>query len=265
MASQNYELYSYEKAKARNMVGDKILQQRKAHDLNQADLVKRLEKYGVKVQVAAVSKWEKGDTAPNIYQLIAICLALDIRDGLSYFMPSGEGYLHERLNTDGLKALGLYRKFLEGQNEYLRKSEIEMVEMPVSTQSASAGFGEILGDEQFIRKSFPVSSVPTGADFAVPVSGDSMEPLLHDGQLAWIQKTTELKTGEIGLFIVDGDGYIKLFEERIPEGRIAERFKQTNEGMIYQVVLTSTNKRYAPLIVMPDSQFRIVGRVLRTD
>ena len=32
-----------------------------------------------------ISKWEKGYTTPSIYQLVAICHALNIKEGPSYF------------------------------------------------------------------------------------------------------------------------------------------------------------------------------------
>lgn len=32
-----------------------------------------------------ISKWEKGYTTPSIYQLVAICYALNIKEGPSYF------------------------------------------------------------------------------------------------------------------------------------------------------------------------------------
>ena len=36
--------------------------------------------------------------------------------------------------------------------------------------------------------SFPEKSVPKGADFGVRVSGDSMEPVYHDGQIVWVEE-----------------------------------------------------------------------------
>ena len=44
-----------------------------------------LRHYGVDVSDKGISKWEKGYTAPSIYQLVAICHALNIKEGPSYF------------------------------------------------------------------------------------------------------------------------------------------------------------------------------------
>ena len=45
-----------------------------------------LRHYGVDVSDKEISKWEKGYTTPSIYQLVAICHALNIKEGPSYFM-----------------------------------------------------------------------------------------------------------------------------------------------------------------------------------
>ena len=45
-----------------------------------------LRHYGVDVSDKGISKWEKGYTTPSIYQLVAICYALNIKEGPSYFM-----------------------------------------------------------------------------------------------------------------------------------------------------------------------------------
>ena len=45
-----------------------------------------LRHYGVNVSDKGISKWEKGYNTPSIYQLVAICHALNIKEGPSYFM-----------------------------------------------------------------------------------------------------------------------------------------------------------------------------------
>ena len=45
------------------------------------------EELAIKIHVVrqTISKWEKGYTTPSIYQLVAICYALNIKEGPSYF------------------------------------------------------------------------------------------------------------------------------------------------------------------------------------
>lgn len=47
------------------------------------------------------------------------------------------------------------------------------------------------------------------ADYAIHVSGDSMEPTYHDGDKVFVEKCGSIDVGEIGIFVVNGDVYIK--------------------------------------------------------
>lgn len=158
--------------------------------------------------------------------------------------------------------LNNYREFLESNPRYTINYQVAMIEMPVSLLPASAGYGDFLDDENMEAREFPASSVPDGADFAVPVDGDSMEPLYQDGQLAWIQLTPSLNVGDVGLFIVDGHGYIKTYDEQEPDEEVYEDFLDCDGFLHPQIVLISQNRDYDPKIITPSMDFRIVGRVL---
>lgn len=54
-------------------------------------------------------------------------------------------------------------------------------------------------------------SVPADADYAVCISGDSMEPYIHDGQMVFVKETQELYDGDVGIFCVDGAMYCKQY------------------------------------------------------
>lgn len=119
------------------MIGKKIAEARKNAGLTQAQLPELLSNYGIHVKVPAVNKWEKGETVPNSYQLIALCHALNIQVGQDYFtgptIPK-----KEKLNARGLRMLGNYREFLESNPSYtINHKEVE-VEMPVCRLSVSA-------------------------------------------------------------------------------------------------------------------------------
>ncbi len=245
--------YDAEKARERNEIGGRMTQARKALRMTQGELAAALAFRGVRVQTAAVSKWEKGDSVPNAYQLAAVYDVLQLP-----MFPD------ERLNEEGRKILAGYRGYLESQPAYRRQSAVPgaLVEMNVSTLPASAGFGEALDNNLFERQSFPASAVPAGASFAVRVSGDSMEPVLHDGQYAWVEECTALRPGETGLFVVDGEGYIKVYSEQEPEGDEAENFTDSEGVRHPQPVLVSCNESYAPKAISSGADFRIIGRVL---
>ena len=48
-----------------------------------------------------------------------------------------------------------------------------------------------------------------GANFAVRISGDSMEPELHDGEYALVRTQPKIEQGKIGIIPVNSNGYIK--------------------------------------------------------
>ena len=245
--------YDAEKARERNEIGGRLAEARRALGMKQGEVAAALSSRGVRVQTAAVSKWEKGDSVPNAYQMAALC------DVLRLPMFEDEG-----LNEEGRRILSGFRGYLESLPAYRRRPVYTgtVVEMNVSTLPASAGFGEALDNNLFERKSFPASSVPSGASFGVRVSGDSMEPVLHDGQYAWVEKCSRLNPGEVGLFVVDGEGYIKVYDERKPEGDEAE-IRTDSEGVCRpQPVLLSCNEDYAPKVITSGMDFRIAGRVL---
>ena len=47
------------------------------------------------------------------------------------------------------------------------------------------------------------------ADFVIGVSGDSMQPTYYDGDKVAVKKSPCIDKGEIGVFMIDGSGYIK--------------------------------------------------------
>ena len=253
--------FQADKAKDRNIVGKKIKDARKKLGITQTDFAKSLSQYGVRIKTPGVNKWENGETVPNAYQLLAVCHALQIEHGLDYFT----GPLIPRkeiLNTEGLRNLNQFREFLESKPRFTNQHRVEFIRKPVSLYPASAGIGDFLDDERFEMKEFPAGSVPEDADFAVPVDGDSMEPLYVNGQLVWVQVTSQLSVGDTGLFSVDEEGFIKTYDERKPDEQELEAYLDSNGVLHPKIVLISQNEKYEPKVIKPGMNFRIVGRVL---
>lgn len=256
--------FNVQSAKQINLIGKKIGDARRSCKITQKDLAELLSEYGVSVKTPGVCKWESGETVPNSYQLFAICHALEIQDGLAYFMGKVQPR-QEELNAEGLRKLEDYRQDLIASGLYQTRTEyqiIKMREMPTSLLPASAGTGNFLDEENMEMKSYPASSIPTGADFAVKVDGDSMEPVYTDGQIAWVQRCEELRPGEVGLFIVDGKGFIKVYEEQEPDKAEWDNYMDSYGVLHPQPVLISYNEKYEPRVITPDMRFYIAGRVL---
>lgn len=73
----------------------------------------------------------------------------------------------------------------------------------------SAGTGVYLGPEEMETIYVVENELTRRASFCVPVSGDSMEPVYHDGDILLVEGKEDIGLGEIGIFTVDGDGYVK--------------------------------------------------------
>ena len=127
----------------------------------------------------------------------------------------------------------------------------------------SAGPGAFLDENYFELKRFPADDIPDGAEFAIRVSGDSMEPVYSNGQIIWVQLCKELRPGEVGIFEYDGNGYVKMYDEQYPEETFLDEYTTSDGQVLPQPVLVSYNEAYAPRPVNPNTSFSIIGRVLK--
>ena len=198
--------------------GDRIRQLRTQLGMSQEELG---EKIGVKK--AAIHKYENGlvvNLKRSTIRKLAVALNTTPSDLLGFY--DLEKNQPDEKEKDLLQN---YRKLNNlGQHE-VRKRAAELVEMPRYLKSeesapsfyeidcydmpASAGSGMYLSDadKEVIR--VQDSYEARRADFVVPVSGDSMEPEFSDGDLAFIKSMPTVEVGEIGIFVVNGNAYIK--------------------------------------------------------
>ena len=250
--------------RAENVVGSRIASARKLRGLSIATFTETLKEYGVELTKGAVGKWETGETVPSIYQFLAVCSALDMDDRLSAYKT---GFVPE-LNEEGLKKVEQYKHDLVCSGNYRPAPRItqfiRMIEMPVADLPAAAGTGNLLDDgESCEMLSFPEDRVHPRADIGIRVSGDSMEPVFHDGQIVWVEKCEELHPGETGIFLYDGKAYIKVYGEQEPEDNVRDDYTDSYGTVRPQPVLISYNsEKYDPIVVSPYTPFRIFGRVL---
>ena len=85
---------------------------------------------------------------------------------------------------------------------------IKIYQVPYYDMPVSAGTGNPL-DEVYPEKVDLTEQPPKGTDFIVRVSGDSMEPTYHDGDKLFVKEQPSIEIGEIGIFVVDGNAYVK--------------------------------------------------------
>lgn len=107
----------------------------------------------------------------------------------------------------------------------------------------SAGTGEQIFDEPQFKVAVK-GDVPIH-DLALQVNGNSMEPMFHDKEVIFIEKTHDIKNGQIGIFIIDGEAYVK--KVYVEEDRLT---------------LVSLNKAYRDLHFYENQSVELVGKVI---
>ena len=92
------------------------------------------------------------------------------------------------------------------QNRGLGKRAIALFDMPVS-----AGVGVFVESPASDDIMIPDNERTREADFALRISGNSMEPKYRDGDVLLVANSDYVEVGELGIFILDGNGYFKIY------------------------------------------------------
>ena len=226
-------------------IGEILAARRRELGLSQNELAARLTMLGTEVSNQAVSKWEKGSTLPNARQFLALCRALNIQDVRAAFSGGREG-VFAGLDSRGRRLALDYVELLKKSGLYSNREtpERHLRSLPLYSLAVSAGTGQFLDGEDYEMVDVG-DEVPDGANFGVRVAGDSMEPEFHDGQTVWVRQQRSLMTGEIGIFLYDGNAYLKKL---IAAGD--------------RMALHSLNPQYPDILVSPELPLRVLGKVL---
>jgi len=245
-------------------IGSTLSGLRKSKKLMQKDVASKLSDYGFKVSAKTIYNWEKNLAQPSIPHFIALCDILDVDDILWQFagIPKGP---YAGLNRTGRQKAREFIDLLFKIDDF-KSLPVPLTPDPISDNTAepeshgspftplrllrlydipvSAGSGNFLDESSYTEIEAP-SYVPVAVDFALRVSGDSMEPHILDGQVIWVKEQEVLDTGEIGIFSYSGDVYCKKL---IANGRKA--------------YLRSLNPSYEDIEIKEDFGFKVIGKVV---
>ena len=231
-------------------IGSIIAENRKKKGLSQPELADLLSKQGIDVTAKAISKWETNAREPGLHVFLTLCKLLDIEDIYDAYFGKNPYSVMNGLNQEGKDKIKDYAKILKASGLFeppvaniipFRRKEIFM---DIFGDAVSAGTGNFLTDSP--KESYEVGDLaPDNADFGVRISGDSMEPEYHNGEIAWIQQKDSISSGEVGIFYLNGDAYIKKLHDE-PDG----------------LFLISLNKKYKPIAIQESDSFKIFGKVV---
>ncbi len=107
--------------------------------------------------------------------------------------------------------------------------------------SASAGTGLFLDETKSEKITVLNTFEAQNADYAIPVCGDSMEDEIHDGDIVLVESCPCVRKGEVGIFLLDGEVFIKEYG--------GDR-------------LISYNEKYKPILLRKYEFAACLGRVL---
>lgn len=115
--------------------------------------------------------------------------------------------------------------------------------IPLYELSACAGSGFYFEQNDVLSTEYSTDN--TNADYAVKISGNSMEPTIMDDSVVLVKITKELITGDIGIFYVDGDVMCKRYTNT--EGKI---------------VLNPDNSSFDSIEITKNMELVVQGKVL---
>lgn len=260
--------YNAEQERRENIIGQRIQEVRKAHGVSLEGLGYLLSQYGIDMKQTGIGRWESGTVIPNAYQLMALSHIFQIEDPKTFFTESPTDA--DALNEEGLRKVREYKEDLIASGKYrpapapaAGSNVLKFREMPMSLLPVSAGPGAFLDENNFELRRFPADEIPDGAEFAIRISGDSMEPVYSNGQIIWVQLCKQLRPGEVGIFEYDGNGYVKMYDEQYPEETFLDEYTTSDGQVLPQPVLVSYNEAYAPRPVNPNTSFSVIGKVLK--
>ena len=231
-----------------SFVGEQIKKYRNIKGMTQQDIANALGESSGRV----IYNWEKGIGRPDCDKLARLCDLLEV----SADELIGCKSMADRPTATEWTTLQKYRALDEHGKEivdYLidseykrvatltRKPKPRMLKMDYYTLPASAGTGNFLDSDLAEELLVPESAEAEQADFVISVSGDSMEPTYHDGDKVFVEKCNSVDIGEVGIFVVNGDVYIKELGNKC---------------------LKSHNEKYKPIPLTENDNVYCCGRVI---
>ena len=222
--------------------GDQLKKRREELGLSRSELADRLG-----VSRSAVGNYETGVSAPKEEVLLRLFDALHVEPNYLYreaYRGGGEGVSDEERSLHTVAdALGTMQQELQAA-----APEPAPRVIPLYCSPAAAGYAAPVFGEDY--EPLPVTGeVPTGAELAVRIQGDSMEPYIHDGAVVYVNHDP-LRAGDVGIFCVDGD-------------MLCKQYYRDPLGVVY---LFSLNRRRADAdVILPPSSGRSLtcfGRVM---
>ena len=169
----------------------------------------------------SISNWKKG-SFPN--SDIVINLAVRLNVSTDYLLTGKTSNSSEpELSIPEKELLKYFRLLSEherikliGRAELLAEQSEEtpnMIKIKHSIYKVSAGKGYPIEEGDAWQDEIQVPDTPQNrkADLCITIKGNSMEPLFKDGDIVLVKSQKTIEPGQIGIFNIGGEGFIKKF------------------------------------------------------
>lgn len=249
---------------------NRLKQIMRERNLKQVDLLNKTIPYqkelGIKLSKSALSQYVNGVQEPDQGRIFLLAKTLnvnepwlmgyDVMKEREYKKDNDDENIHSKICSKSSKleeirqkrVLAFIEQHLAVQQEEKKGDNIihfnnySGQDLQVNG-FLSAGTGETLFDDVAFKTTYKGYIPPH--DIALQVNGDSMEPIFENKQIIFVEKTTQIKSGQIGVVIIDGEAYLKKVF--------------INDDNIR---LVSLNKKYKDMYFFKDHDVRLVGRVI---
>lgn len=182
---------------------------RKREGISQQELADKL-----KISRSAIGMYESGSRTPDLETLEAMADLFNVnldtllgKNSTNSVVPTALLQIDTRLNKLGHQEWTRYGEYLARQKVYQKEVSEALTTVRIYTVPAAAGYASPVEGEDYEVVQLP--DVPYGADFAIKVSGDSMEPYIKNGDIVFVNRRTDLDDFDVGVFYLNGDVLIK--------------------------------------------------------
>lgn len=240
------------------MIGNRIKELRKSHNLTLEELADTLNKKypdTINFNKGRISKWENNREEPRLSSVKILADFFDVT--LDYF---------NGIDLEQVEILPVYSKLSRDRQEkvlYYAQTQLEEQESTTTPSIfeksqddnyitdyveglVAAGHGTFQEDNLHMEVKLRADDVPDNYDTIAKVAGDSMEPLIDDNDLLFIKVTSQVEVNSIGIFQVNGKNFVK-------------KLKRDYDGSWY---LQSLNNSYEEIHLTENDDIRTIGEVV---
>ena len=240
------------------MIGNKIKELRKSHNLTLEELADILNKEypdTINFNKGKISKWENDREEPRLSSVKILADYFDVP--LDYF---------NGIDIDQAEILTIFNQLDEDRQanvvDYATALLNEQVSMKATTVLekyrtddyiidyveglVAAGHGTFQEDNLHMEVRLRAEDVPESYDTIAKVAGDSMEPLIEDNDLLFIKVTSQVDINSIGIFQINSKNFVK-------------KLKRDYDGSWY---LQSLNSGYEEIHLSENDDIRTIGEVV---